>query len=92
VVAGCGGRKLTKDMADQIKVGMSEKEVMDILGSPKETQKDVNVPELGKTDIIPTLRGKLPSGGTSAKWVDGDKSISVIFVDGKVYQVFATGF
>jgi hypothetical protein len=91
-VSGCGGRKLTKDMADQIKKGMTEQEVIDILGPPKETQKNVNIPELGKTDIIPTFRGMRPGGGTSATWKDGDKTISVTYVDGKVYEVFATGF
>jgi prepilin-type N-terminal cleavage/methylation domain-containing protein len=49
-------------------------------------------PEMDRTDIIPTQRGRLPSGGSSARWVDGDKSISVIYVEGKVIKVYATGF
>jgi hypothetical protein len=91
-ISGCGGRKLTKEMADEIKRGMTEQEVNNILGPPKETMKDVHVPEEGKTDVVPTLRGRIPGGGTSAKWVDGEKTISVIYVDGKVFSVYTSGF
>ena len=62
------GSKVTKENLEKIKVGMTIDEVKDILGEPTEG-------------------GDLKAGALSAgamTWKDGDKSIVVTFVGGKV--------
>ena len=60
--------RITEENFSKIRNGMTQDEVYGILGSPAESS-STNV--LGLT-------------GTSAKWVSGDASISVRFVNGKV--------
>jgi len=65
-VAACS--KVTQENFAKIQEGMSEQEVIALLGAPTESN-SVNV---------------LGVSGTSSRWVDGDAVISVRFVNGKV--------
>ena len=65
-VAACS--KVTQQNFAKIEEGMSEQEVIAILGAPTESN-SINV---------------LGVSGTSSRWVSGDAVISVRFVNGKV--------
>jgi SmpA/OmlA family protein len=66
LVAGCS--KVTPENFAKIQEGMSEPEVIALLGSPSESS-SVNI---------------LGVSGTASRWVSGDAAISVRFVNGKV--------
>lgn len=66
LLASCA--KITQDNFSRIQEGMSEQEVIAILGEPTESN-SVNV---------------LGVSGTSARWVGGDAEITIRFVNGKV--------
>lgn len=69
VLAGCGGGKsFSDDDFKKVKMGMTEKEVNDILGAPAQS-KDAESP-LGKMK--------------TAAWKSNGKDYSVAYVDGKV--------
>jgi hypothetical protein len=68
IVALAACSKLTEDNFAKIRDGMSEREVIALLGKPAESS-SVNV---------------LGVSGTASKWVEGDAAISVQFVNGKV--------
>jgi hypothetical protein len=95
---GCGS-KITKENADKIKVGMSEKEVTDLLGSPTESE-EVELPDLGAMfGGMPGLPAgeaapvpKMPKKAKKSVWKEGDKTIAVVFLDGKVNNKETTGF
>ena len=65
VLAACS--KVTQENFAKIQEGMSEQEVVALLGSPTESQ---SVSVLGLS-------------GTAARWVGGDAVITVNFVNGK---------
>jgi SmpA / OmlA family len=96
LVSGCGGSKVTEDNADKITIGMTEKEVSNILGSPTETS-EVEMPDMGAM-LGGMAGGKMPGMPATPKkakqatWKDGRKAIVVTFLDGKVVQKAATGF
>jgi hypothetical protein len=95
VLAGCGS-KITKENADKIKPGMTEKEVSDILGAPTESA-EANLPDVGKGAGVPGMpempqgMPAAPKGGKSAVWKDGNRVIGIIFVDGKVNAKTTSG-
>jgi hypothetical protein len=60
--------KVTPENFAKIQSGMTEQEVIAILGSPAES----------------TSREVLGITGTSSRWVSGDTSITIRFVGGKV--------
>jgi hypothetical protein len=60
--------KVTADNFAKIQDGMSEQDVLALLGKPSESQ-SVNL---------------LGVSGTSSRWVNGDAAITVRFVNGKV--------
>jgi hypothetical protein len=64
----CACSKVTPENFLKIEDGMSEQEVIALLGRPTESN---SVTLLGMS-------------GTSTRWVDGDAVISVSFVNGKV--------
>lgn len=66
LIAACS--KVTQDNFAKIQEGMSEQEVIALLGSPTESN-SVNV---------------LGVSGTASRWVGGDAVITVRFVNGKV--------
>jgi hypothetical protein len=66
LIAACS--KVTQDNFAKIQEGMSEQEVMAVLGSPTESN-SINV---------------LGVSGTASRWVGGDAVITVSFVNGKV--------
>lgn len=70
-LAGCGS-KVTKSNFDQIKTGMTLAEVEAILGKGTEST--------GAAGAI----GDLAGSAKSVTWKDGDKSITVNFVNDKV--------
>ena len=78
LVAGCGS-KVSKDNFDKIKNGMTVAEVEEILGKATEEG------EAGGAV------GELVGAGKVMTWKDGDKSIGVTFVNGKVTAKVQTG-
>jgi hypothetical protein len=60
--------RVTQENFSRIEAGMSEREVISILGSPTESS---SIDVLGVS-------------GTAARWVGGDAEINVRFVGGKV--------
>jgi hypothetical protein len=66
LVAACS--KVTKSNFDRIHDGMTEQQVVSILGNPTESS-SINVLDLS---------------GTSSKWVSNDAVITVQFLNGKV--------
>ena len=66
ILASCA--KITQDNFSRIQEGMSEQEVIAILGEPTESN-SVNV---------------LGVSGTASRWVGGDAEITIRFVNGKV--------
>ncbi len=65
-LAACG--KVTPENYERIKDGMTQDEVIGILGKPAETS---SIAILGIT-------------GTSSTWVGGEHTVMIQFVDGKV--------
>jgi hypothetical protein len=82
-VSGCGS-KISKANADKINTGMTETEVSNLLGPPTESN-EVALPDIGGM-----LGGGAPGMPTMPKktrqsvWKEGEKAITVMFVDGKV--------
>jgi hypothetical protein len=66
LLAGCS--KVTQENFNKIQDGMSEQEVIGLLGTPSESN-SVNV---------------LGMSGTSSRWSSNDATITVRFVNGKV--------
>ncbi|HTP61168.1 MAG TPA: outer membrane protein assembly factor BamE [Burkholderiales bacterium] len=60
--------KITQDNYNKVQDGMTEQEVQALLGSPSESS---GVQAVGLS-------------GTSSKWVGGDATITIRFVNGKV--------
>jgi hypothetical protein len=69
-VVGCGS-KVTKSNYDKISDGMTTAQVEGILGKGQKASAGVSIAGLSVT-------------GDVYQWKDGDKSISVVFKDGKV--------
>lgn len=67
-LAGCAPAKITQDNFDKVKIGMTQKEVEQILGPATEAT-GLEIPVFS---------------GTMAKWVQGDTVITVQLVNGKV--------
>ena len=78
MLAGCGS-KVTKSNFDQIKTGMTLAEVEAILGKGTEST--------GASAAI----GDLAGSAKSVVWKDGDKSITVNFLNDKVALKAAGG-
>ncbi len=66
--AGCARSKINKDNFDKIKLSMTQEEVQGLLGPPTEAS-GLEIPVFS---------------GTTAKWVQGDTTITIQFVNGKV--------
>ena len=66
LIAGCS--RVTQENFMKIQEGMSEQEVISLLGTPTESQ-SVNI---------------LGVSGTASRWVGKDAAIAVRFVNGKV--------
>jgi hypothetical protein len=86
VVAGCGagaGRKsrVTKENFDKIKVGMSQDDVVDLLGKGQPVGDGGGAAAAVGVDIS---GGQGPSNREEYTWTDGDKSINVTFRKEKV--------
>ncbi len=67
-LAGCAGSKINKANFDKIKLGMTQDEVEKILGPPTESS-GIEIPVFA---------------GTMSKWTQGDTTITVQFINGKV--------
>jgi outer membrane protein assembly factor BamE (lipoprotein component of BamABCDE complex) len=67
-LAACGSTKLTQDNFDKIQIGMTRAQVVIILGNPTESS---------SVDMA-------VFSGTVSKWKQGDVTISIQFVNGKV--------
>jgi hypothetical protein len=79
MIAGCGGSKVTKENYDKIKTGMTVAEVEAILGKGTESQ--------GVAGKV----GDLAGSAKSITWKDGDKNITVSFLNDKVATVTSSG-
>ena len=81
-LAGCGGGGVTEKNYDKINNGMTEAEVEKILGKPSN--------KLPDHDYASTI----PHGGKAVVYLskDGDKTITVIYVGGKVTDKTQSGF
>jgi len=79
MLAGCGGSKVTKDNFDKIKTGMTVAEVEAILGKGTETQSAAGA------------IGDLAGSAKTITWKDGDKTITVNFLNDKVATTASTG-
>ena len=66
LLAACS--KVTQENFSKVQDGMSEQEVLGLLGKPTESS-SINV---------------LGVSGTSSRWVSGDAAITIRFVNGKV--------
>jgi len=66
-LAACGS-KINEEQFSRIEDGMSEQQVIDLLGTPSES----------------SSMGALGVSGTAAIWTDAGATISVQFVNGKV--------
>jgi hypothetical protein len=66
-IAGCGS-KINEENFARIEDGMTEQQVIDLLGTPTES----------------SSMGALGVSGSAAVWMDGEARISVQFVNGKV--------
>jgi len=71
MLAGCGS-KVSKGNYDKVSNGMTQAEVEKILGKGTE--------EAGGGGVL----GKITGSGKAITWKDGEKSIAVTFVNGKV--------
>ena len=67
-LTGCAASKVNKDNFDKIRIGMTQEEVQGLLGPPTEAT-GLEIPVFS---------------GTTAKWVQGDATITIQFVNGKV--------
>ncbi len=67
-LSGCARSKINQDNFDKIKLSMTQEAVQQILGPPTETS-GLEIPVFS---------------GTNAKWVQGDATITIQFVNGKV--------
>lgn len=95
-IVGCGGgggfgSKLTKANVDKITKGMTEKEVTDILGPPDQ-KTDINAEMTGKPGKAPGGEINTSKGTIAFSWRQGEKSVAVTFVDGKVEKIAHGGF
>jgi hypothetical protein len=73
VLPGCGGgNKVTKGNFDKVKTGMALAEVEEILGEGTE--------QAG----VGGAMGGLGASGKIVTWTEGEKTITVTFVNGKV--------
>lgn len=71
LLTACAGTNFEWDNARQIKAGMTEQEVTNIMGAPY---------------LVRSESGKLTWVWSYANTFDGVKTVSVIFVDGKVTE------
>ena len=88
LTTGCGSN-ITADNYEKIKVGMSLDEVEGILGSGEElASSSVDVP--GQSISVPGAGSVSVSGMSSSgkvvQWQDGNKIITVMFLNGKVFS------
>jgi hypothetical protein len=81
-LAGCSGSKVIIGNYEKIKDGMSLKEVEGILGTGKEqASSGVNVPGVSAGGVsVPGMQ----MSGKAMVWQDGNKSITVTFINDKV--------
>ena len=67
-LTGCAPSKVNKDNFDKIRLGMTQEEVQHLLGPPTEAS-GLEIPVFS---------------GSTAKWVQGDATITIQFINGKV--------
>jgi hypothetical protein len=79
----CGKNKVTKANFDKIKVGMTLAEVEAILGKGKKEEQAGTAAANKITGATLGVQGKLPDQDIYV-WESGVKTITVIFVNGKV--------
>ena len=80
LVGGCGGSKVNKSNFDKISMGMSEADVEGVLGKGQEQAgAAINMPGMGNIGI----QG-MPTSAKTKTWTDGNRVITIVFLDGKV--------
>lgn len=81
-LTGCGSGKITKENANKISTGMTEKEVIAVLGEPTVNQQ-TTMPKVGGMEIGGSMR--------QCVWKSGNRTITVQFMGGKVVSKMTTG-
>lgn len=79
-VAGCGGSAVTQSNYEQVKTGMTKAEVESILGTGKESMSSGG-------DF-----GGISMQADGMVWQDGNKIITVMFMNGEVQSKSQMGF
>jgi hypothetical protein len=84
-IVGCGGSRLSKSNYDKIKTGMTEAEVDAILG-PGDTDTSIDVADASVGGInVPGM------SAANKTWKDGERSIHIGFMNGKVQTKMGEG-
>ena len=85
-LVNCSAQQVTQTNYSKIKTGMTEEEVINILGEPEQSS---------GADFDPSF-GALPIGGLSGThmlWRDGKNTVMIEFVNGKVrFKSFTNQF
>lgn len=89
VLTGCGGGKVSRSNYEKVHTGMTEEDVIAVLGPGKDVA--ATPPKDPKAPRTPAVPG-LPANAKTTVWQDGDRSIAVTFANGKVVQKKSTGF
>jgi hypothetical protein len=79
MLAGCGGSKVSKSNFDKVQIGMTQAEVEKILGKGTE--------EAGAGGAV----GGIAASGKILSWTDGEKKITITFVNDKVVTKIPSG-
>jgi hypothetical protein len=82
-LTGCGGNKISKSNYDKINPGMSEADVEGVLGKGEE-QASLNMPAVNVPGMPNLQIQGMPTSAKAKKWQDGNRVITVMFMDGKV--------
>jgi len=80
--------KISKANFDKLETDMTEEKVVEILGKATEAE-EADTAKL--KDLLPGAPGVPGLKGKISVWKSGDKSIRVVFKDGKVYEKKQTG-
>ena len=94
LLTGCGSGVST-DNFEKIKSGMTLVEVERILGrGEEEVSSSVEIPEqsVSLPGVGSVSMSSMASSGNVVKWQDGNKVITIMFLDGKVVSKTKIGF
>ena len=88
LLTGCGGGKISRSNYEKVRTGMTEEDVEAVLGPGKDVT--VAPPKDPKAPKPPAVPG-MPANAKIKVWQDGDRSITVVFGNGKVDRKSSKG-